>query len=313
MKQFVKYILRFLLPVLAVIAVLMVVPVNKRLRYKNINNDCYNHGIWIYDRIFENPAPVDIAFIGSSHTLNAINENRMQDSLNELHLNVTAFGYCRLGVNLYYVLVKDLLKNKSPKAIVLEVRETEDRFSHPVFPYLADERDAFAPYLLYNRDVIADLYDAVVFKMQLWQEICFGSNVNSEVNLSMHTYEGFPDTANAQMLEAAQKKRMAKDYSMSETEKNFSMKFPRHYLQAISALAAEKNIPLYFIYLPEFGSPLKEPTEMETYNSLGKVWLPPSEIFADKNNWFDDGHLNRAGAGKLSDWISGKIKEGVVK
>jgi hypothetical protein len=309
-KQFVIYIIRFLLPVLAVVIILMVIPVDKRLRYKNINDDCYNHGIWIHDRIFENPAPVDIAFIGSSHTINGINEKRIQDSCG---VNVSAFGYCRLGANLYYVLAKDLLKKKKPKAIILEVREVEDRYSHPVFSYLADEEDVFAPYLLYNRDIVKNYYNAIVFKMQIWQEICFGSNINSEINMSLHTYEGFADTANTKSMDIAKQKRSNEVHQMNETERNFHMKFPRHYLNKIHELAEKNNIPLFFLYMPQYGSSLKEPSEIKTYQQLGKVWIPPMDIYEDKNNWYDDGHLNRAGANKLSDWVTRKIKAEVLK
>jgi len=48
---------------------------------------------------------------------------------------------------------------------------------------------------------------------------------------------------------------------------------------------------------------------MMTYRKYGEVLIPPHEIFEDPDNWFDENHLNRAGASKLSAWVSGQIKK----
>jgi hypothetical protein len=312
-RVFFKHIIRFLLPVLACIVLLMIIPVDKRIRYLLMNNDCFNHGIRIHDRIFANRAPVDIAFIGSSRTINAINSQKIENAFVENQIHVNSFGYCRLGVNLNYVLFKDLLKTKRPTSIILEVRESESRFSHPVFPYLADESDVFMPYIFYNHNFLKDFYKAIVFKMQIYQQLCFKSDSNAVVNLALHSNDGFNDTADIKTLEDARLKQATKDYSLSKIEREYYLRFPFHYYKKIQELANEKGIQLYFIYMPQFGSPLKEPVEMNTYRKLGTVWIPPNEIFEDKNNWYDETHLNRTGANKLADWIIEKIKEDILK
>ena len=112
MKRLYKHIILFFLPVLLLI---IIVPVNKRQKYLGLENDCFNHAIWIYDRLYKNSKPVDIAFLGSSHTINGINDKLIEEELKRYNMTAANFGYCRLGRNLSYVLLKEIIKTKKPR------------------------------------------------------------------------------------------------------------------------------------------------------------------------------------------------------
>jgi hypothetical protein len=36
----------------------------------------------------------------------------------------------------------------------------------------------------------------------------------------------------------------------------------------------------------------------------GKTIIPPHYIFSNKDLWYDENHLNEAGAEKLTEWLS---------
>ena len=114
--------------------------------YHYLEKNCGNRAAWMYQRIFVDEAPVDIAFIGSSRTFSVVRDDLLEKNLG---LSVVNLGYCGMGRNLHYTIVKDLLNQKKVQHLILEVRSDEFRFSHPMFPYLAQNRDVFQPVLFF--------------------------------------------------------------------------------------------------------------------------------------------------------------------
>ena len=157
MKQILLKIALFFSLMMIPIVALFITPYSKEFAYHYIENDCYNHGAWIYDRITKNQASIDVAFIGSSHTIHAFQEEKMEVILGS-NYHLTNLGYCRYGRNLQYSLLKLLLQHKSPKLIVLEVSEDEEKNSHDIFPYIAKTCDLLFTPTLINRDYLSDLY-----------------------------------------------------------------------------------------------------------------------------------------------------------
>ena len=299
MKKFYRNILLFLVPMLLLI---LLIRVNPRLRYEGLAHDCFNHGIWIYDRIFNNNKRVDVAFFGSSHTINDVDDRLIEQRLIK-NLTVANFGYCRLGRNLSYVLLKELLKKKRPQYVFLEVREDEDYFSHPIFPYVASDRDVLFPHLLFDARYFSDIWVHFSYKIELLQDAVFSKDNVVPVRTGNFGHSAFPDTASPAILAKAYAEQNKPDGRPSKTERNFHLAFARGYLKAIGRLCEQGKIKLIFLYLPAYGSGLKQPKELATYAKYGEVWLPPQAVFDKKSNWHDAGHLNREGAKKLSLWL----------
>lgn len=302
MKKLIKNIVIFLIPIVVIIALL---PVNKRLMYQGLKDDCFNHGIWIYDRIFNNPKPIDIAFIGSSHTINGINDKLIskESDLGE----VVNLGYCRLGRNFSYVLLKELLLKKKPKYLVIEVREDEDRYSHPIFPYIAQSSDVFFANPLFNKDILTDLWTHLTYKIEISQDMFYKHEIPVAIRTDDFGFASSKDTAAISTLEEIKLKRSKPKYSMSKIEHDFYEKFAKVYLNKISELCIENNVKLVFLYLPGYGYSIEEPQEYETYIKLGEVLIPPKSILAGQANWHDENHLNQTGAKELSLWLNEQI------
>jgi hypothetical protein len=306
MKRLIRNILIFLLPVFLLI---VIIPVNKRLIYSGLINDCSNHGIWIYDRIHLNEKPIDIAFFGSSHTLNAVNDRLIEDSLKNMQLMVTNFGYCRLGNNLIYVFLKELVKTKKVKAMILEVREDENLFSHPIFPYITDSKDVLLSYPWFNKDQLKDIFIHFAYKTENIQKILFNRDSISNLNIENFGFLYSTDTASIFDLDAIKIDRNKPKLRQSSIQREFQMKYPRKYLEKIKNICDANNIKLYFLYIPAYGTPFFKPLEFDTYLKYGEVLLPPAEILEDKTNWTDINHLNLPGANKLSGWLAMKIRK----
>lgn len=261
----------------------------------------------MYDRMFEQSTPIDIAFLGSSHTISGLDDSLIQSLL----LNpksIVNLGYCRLGRNLTYTFLKDLLKEKRPEMLLIEARENENFYSHPIFPYLATERDVLASYPFFNPDVFSDAFTALGYKLELLQQAIFHQKEDFPVQVAPFGYAASPDTASMEILNAAKIRRSSRP-SLPKWKQDFYMTYPLHYLKLIGSLCKEHGVELRFIYIPSYGSGLRSPLQYKIYEQYGVVWTPPMEIFENPGHWFDDNHLNKAGGKALSQWVGEKLRE----
>jgi hypothetical protein len=311
MKRFLKYVFLFLLPLAAGMLVLLLRPLDKKRAYHYLTNDCEGRGAWIYRRLYESPRAVDIAFLGSSHTINGINDTLIEKKINEPvaeYRTVTNLGYCRLGRNLTYVMLDHLLEAKSPKLVIVEVMADEPTFGHPIFPFLAEGKDVLLPKSALDKSYPDDVYKAVMARLDhakkdLWKEkYPYTYSLKDSSGFGTNTF-----VADTKELDRFKDLRYRNQYKSHTWKRNFSMLFPRSYLQAMSELAKQKNVPLVFLYIPPYGEPERIPIEFETYKKYGEVWIAPDSVFTKKENWYDTDHLNETGANALSAWVAEQI------
>lgn len=304
MKKLFRNTALFLAPL---VVLLYFLPVQRRLKYQGLKDDCFNHGIWIHDRIFEHQTPIDLAFLGSSHTINGIDDKTLSDSLK---IKVANLGYCRLGINLSYVLLQELLQGKKIKTLVLEIRETEDRYSHPVFPHLASSSEVLFPHPFFNRDLGSDIWMHFSYKIELTQEYLY-SQKKAAFQSQSWGYAPHEDTANREILFKIKEERQANDKHLSSFAYRFYNAYPESYLKDVYQLCQEQQIELLFLYSPAFGAREKRPSGYDLYRKYGQVLLPPQALLDDPNHWHDENHLNRAGGQKLSAWLVKQLKKSI--
>ena len=127
---------------------------------------------------------------------------------------------------------------------------------------------------------------------------------NVQINKNDFGLASSPDTASAEFLRGIKEKRSIKKSELSEFERNFHMKFSRTYLEKIFKICEAKNIKIFFLYLPSYGSNVQIPKEYCTYIKYGKILIPPKKIFEKDLNWHDENHLNQTGAKELSNWLA---------
>jgi hypothetical protein len=303
MGKLVKNIILFLIPILLIIVLL---PVNKRFMFQGLKDDCSNIGIWVHDRIFNNPRDIDIAFLGSSRTMNSINDGLISDRL--AGREAVNFGYCRFGRDLHFILLKEIIRERNLKNLVIEVRDNENRFSHPVFPYIAQSRDVILANPIYNADLLSNVWTHFAYKIELVQDLIYMHDSAVPIRTGDFGFAPVEGTASTSKLDEIKKMRSIPKPEVMKIVQDFHACFARVYLEKISKICSERNIDIYFLYLPSYGSNIGKPKEYDTYLKYGEVLFPPNDIFDNQNNWYDENHLNKIGSKELSIWIVNQIK-----
>ncbi len=312
MKKFIQHTLLFLLPVLTGAVILFNLPTDKKRAYHYLTDDCEGRGAWMYRRIFESKEPVNIAFLGTSHTINGINDTLVNKYLLGSGSNQTScnLGYCRLGRDLTYVLMQHLIQQKETKTFVIEVLPDEYMLSHPIFAFLAEAVEVIQPKTFFNRSYFGNLHASLVSKLNyarqdLWREpYVYKYGLRENTGFSTNNY--YADTT---ALSKKKQVHYKNQYRSHTWKRSLTMSYSKAWLASIGELAKANGCRLIFLYIPPYGTPEKTPIEMATYQKYGEVWLPPDTIFTNQRNFYDDEHLNLEGANSLSAWVAGQLKK----
>jgi len=330
MKTILVRLLLFCIPIIAIIALLFALPYNRSFAYLNKNNQDCNTS-WIYHRVFENQTNIDIAFMGTSHTGCGINDKLIEDSIQtnlNTKLNVTNIAYCGGGRNLDIVVLKDLIKNKTPKIVFIELRNENDPF-HKDYGIIAPTKDLLFP-PSYSGKYFSNIYDGICSRWsQVREKYIFGPKLEinglqsleeqlhlnkipsnfgiyqkkkkiilSNNNSKEHSFvDVFKDTIKTEKANA---------YAQEEVKLNFT---DEKCMQKIVEILKENNISYYFLYIPSYSKYAETQIKQSPYAQMGTVLFPPETIFKNANLWIDTEHLNLAGATELSVWLSKEIQK----
>lgn len=297
-----------LLPFALGCVVLFAIPYDKRFGYYFPKENCMQQSGFLYDRIFHNDKPADIVFLGTSHTIDGVCDYRMEHSLKELglSLHVLNSGYCRPGRNAQYAILKDLLKTKKPKCVVIEVCEKENRDGHIDFAYLADTKDVLLPALVFNDNVLEDLYNALVVRFESVKQRVLNQYEPDSINTINYGHRE-DWTVMEKDIAKSQREHRVRDYKYTRGfARWFYNKISFRYIEKMVALAKINNIKVYFLYMPEYAS-ISHPEEIVFYEKRGTLLLPPDSIYNKPEYWKDVLHMNDDGAYAMSDWLSLKL------
>jgi hypothetical protein len=296
----------FLVPLAAGVIAIFSAPYDKGFGYGSMFPGCGNQGSWLYNRVFINPKKIDVAFIGSSHTMNAVNDACLRDlsQQNGVALEFTNLGFCRTGRDLQYTLAKDLLSRKKIKLLVIEVTERESYWSHPDFPYIASTHDLLRPVVL-NSEYPRIVIDGLTYRWEYSKNILFDNSPQEDTNtMSDHGFRGHDHIADKEQLVNAERQSRER---FSDTSDHFTLPYSRDWLKAIIDLADESHVRIAFLYLPGYGTPLKKPLENSWYSSYGQVITLPDSVRERQDFWYDDAHFNDRGAKALAPYLYSEI------
>lgn len=308
-QQLRRYTLFVLLGLLLLAALAFLLPKDRELAFANMRED-YIKGRWYYDRLFEDERPVDVAFIGTSHTNGNIRDDLVEALLREdygLDVHVANLGLPEHGRNLHYVVARDLFANKSPRLLVLEVKSYESRRSHHLFGRLARVDDIVLPALFVNPSIFRDVLSGL--RWQIEQYVLPEERLG-DVELEPHGFHnndrGVRLTAEEMAPLARKRHRIAVESHLGERFDGIEFAYPRHYVHRIIEMAQQSGTEIAFLYLPFFGA-AETPRDYQRYLETGEVWLPPRRIFDDPGFWKDPGHLNTWGATELAPWLAQQV------
>jgi hypothetical protein len=319
MRRFIQKLILFLLPFVAGIGYLFLGPFDKDYGYDYMLESCGKRD-FLYHRIFEDPTPVDVAFLGSSQTMCGLNDSLLEVLLSERigkKTGVANLGFCRPGRSLHYAILKDLLKKHTPHLVIIEVRDKEDRFSHPDFPFIADPVDLFFPVFFFNQRYPESLVDAAECrfnyrKSRMLKYPQAGTGMEADHRYGFIYSELIADTVELKRrLEKKVKSigRVKGNGFFSEIEDRITYRFPRETLKRTVRLAENAGVQVRFLYMRPYGSPVAEPGNLDLYLQLAPVLHPPDSLFLDPAAWLDFEHVNGPGAKALTEWLAEKLAD----
>ncbi|MCH8905355.1 MAG: hypothetical protein IIA45_15760 [Bacteroidetes bacterium] len=320
MKKFIIRTLLFIAPIITISGFVLFSPYDREFAFNYVRKDNdFHNSSWMYNKIFVDTSSIDAVFIGSSRTLNAVNDEyinkEFSKSKHQLN-NIAAMGYYRPGRNVYYVLAKDILKYKQPKYLIIEVRLAESRFSHITFPVVAEARDIVYAPLFINHDYFPDLLYGLKMRYLYHREKLYPTLTIKAVEWPNKAYGWIPynrveNPAKLTRLKARAWYRHGpvNEKSSSKYIRKIESLYAKQYLKKIYTLTKEANCKLVFLYLPSYGSNGIEPKERAIYERLGELWIPPIELFIDPAVYGDNNHLNLEGSDRLTKWLIKKLDE----
>lgn len=305
-----NYMKLLVVGVLLTFVVILCLPKNKSLAYKALQQD-YVKGGWIYNRVAEDKRPVDIAFVGTSHTEGNVNDALIEQGLNDefQHLfHVANMAIPQHGRNMHYVITKDIFKYKTPSYLILEVKAYESRKSHHLFAQVADIEDVITPDLTINIFALRDLFSSM--RWQVAQYL-----IPQDTGIEEYAQYGFRNndpgvSLDVQLLEelVEKRKRIVDESYFGGKLDAVEFSLPRKYIRKIIQIAEAKGSKVIFLYLPYYGAS-REPGDIEFYKQYGDVWVPPVEVLGNIEYWKDAGHLNTQGAYTLAPWLINKLED----
>lgn len=314
-------------------------PHDRYIRWQDMRVEAYARLGWIYERIHFDPTPIDVAFIGTSHTMNGIDSAAVADAIMRASpasrarpVHVTNLSIPAYGRNLHWLIARELLENRKVGMLVLEIFENETRKAHPLFLYPADVSDVLNAPLFINLDYFHDLVrlpyrQLSLFVKTLWPEEFGlrrvfdpahydGSMVDNTRVVQVHGVAITPlrdRRMDPSKLEAYRRQRAG--------EKNLHMlggrfdwleyRFPRYYVTKILDLAKQRGVAVKFLYLPAYGQP-DLPYDTSLYAGRGQI-ITANDILAKKENWEDIDHLNLYGAAELSARVGSLLAPSVAR
>jgi hypothetical protein len=315
----------FIVPIIVIALLLFNIPYSRKYAYLSKSNEDCNTS-WIYHRLFENPTNIDIAFIGTSHTGCGIDDGLIEKNINtELGkvVNVANIAYCGGGRNLDYLLIKDLIKEKKPKVIVIELKN-DNYLIHKDYGIMANGYDLWFP-PAFPSNYISTIYSGTKSRLNLLREnIIFGPVLeiglerekDGSIAMKKEYKDKLPHKKKKKVVFTISPKGNHSFYgvfkdSISEDQIKEHLKNKQEVqdgdidcIRKMVNIANENKTKIVFLYIPSYGNYFHDQLSVSEYSKMGTILFPPEKIFDTKGLWYDHEHFNIYGARAFSNWLS---------
>lgn len=302
----------FIFGMMLTVVIVSLLPIPDTLRYGSLKGTMTRVND-VHQRIVINPTPIDVAFIGTSHTWNGIADKEIQLILAKQGVNISVANLASswTGRDLHLFILRQLLANKNPRLVIIELNEHEYPYGHNVLPYVGDMSDMFCcrPYLdpqfpshfalflkqqIINAIHLVDMHENATKPIAMsefgWQPL------NQILNASVSTNQ--PESLKQRLIENAYK--MSAFYGLAVIEQ-------------MVKLAHANGVDVVFLYLPEYKYANRDSiVPIYNYTKLAPMIRIPEFIGSDTALWDDPAHLNRKGALELAPSIAQYIRERVL-
>ena len=322
-----RAVLALLALVLGLALLTPLLPTDPYLRYQLLEGTIYDRSRWIYERIHFDPAPIDVAFVGSSRTGAGISAPHLQARLAAAGVpaGVANFSMPENGRDLHWIIEKEMLSAKKPRLIVILVIEKPGRFGHPAYRYLAPTADVIDPGYLanikYPGNIIAFPYRQFRLVAGAIAPETFG--MTRQFDPARYAGTGYDTTVSFTTGDGdfIERDKVVPAATLAEGVRRYEkgvnppilkpdladLEFgdERTNIARMAKTAAAQGSKIAFLFLPYYTGP-HTIQERRFYERFGPV-LDASFISDQSQYYSDAAHLNHAGALVISDWLAPRI------
>ncbi|TND10079.1 MAG: hypothetical protein FD123_761 [Bacteroidetes bacterium] len=307
MRKFLIQVALFSIPLVAVTAGILFLKAPEKFQYTYLRDDCDARGWWLYQRLFTQEKPVDMAFIGTSRTMRGVNDSLLEGYLDSAgnHSKVLNAGYCRFGRDLEALVAGDILQtNPGLKKIIIEVNEKEGISGHPVYYCLADSRELLVPESFVNQEYFGNIYKGFSVRLDYLRRNFLQTEKPLRPGIAQFGCVHTDHRADTADLLQSKKHCFENPWNKAPGSwKKFQLRYTFAWLNHIVQQAKEQGCEIAFLYLPAYGCGNAAPRELEYYKQFGDVFIPPLSILDKPENWSDHDHFNSNGSRELTRWL----------
>jgi hypothetical protein len=151
-------------------AVTLIMPDDRYLRFQQLTDTIQYRSRWIYERIHFDQTPIDVAVVGASRILYAVNAPLLEQQLSmraRSNVHVANLALPQAGFDLSTVLMREVIRYKHPKLVIGMAIEKFPLNGHPAFKDLADIGDIVNAPILVNVNYFSDLMHAEYRQIKL--------------------------------------------------------------------------------------------------------------------------------------------------
>lgn len=293
-------------------------------RWQLVGGTLYGNATWSYERIHFDPAPVDVAIIGSSRSQIGLSAPRIAAQLAARGRPATVANMSVIedGRNIEWAITDELFKAKRPKLLVVVVSEEFNRWGHPGFKYVAPAAAVAWPPAPFLHNSLYDIAYLPFRQMKLFAAARFPATFGLRTAFDADAYAATPTDytvaqtladgvridmtgthspadllAEARAFAATQRPSMVPSFLTAVTDADNPA-----YVTRIARLAAAHGARLIFVFLPKFGG-AGTIEGRDFYARLGAV-EDYADLGRDASLYQSFAHLNHAGAMIASDRVA---------
>lgn len=300
-------------------------PDNPYQRWQLLDGTIHNRARWIYERIHFDPQPIDVVLIGPSRMGAGVSAPQLARAMGLAEARVVNFAMPENGRNLHAVIVDELYTQKRPRLIVVGVIEKPSRFGHSAYRYVAPAADLAVPHYAGNVKWPGDLVFLPWRQLRLAAARAFPAAMGLAPQFDAARYPGSSIDTSGEAFLPESKRWPGGVTPLSELERGVKklnagttppilpaamadIEFgdERVNIRRIVAAARAHGTRIVFVALPYYTGPA-DVQERALYEAAGPL-LDAHFLSDDPALYADYGHLNGAGAARLSAWLGVQLQ-----
>jgi hypothetical protein len=314
-------------------ALTLALPHDTAIRYRSFQDTIFDRLGWIYDRIANDPTPIDVLVIGPSREARGVNADYVQQALaaRGVEASIANLSIPAAGVDWQISVLRETLKHHPEvKLVIWGVVEALPRDGHQAFADLATPGEILSSPWLINRNLPGDIAQLPYRQMELALATELPDAFELSRDFDPAAYPGprpdhrlfsapdfdpetdraqnsTPEHAEALVRESRNRHREITPPVLPGPLQRFEFGVSRHYIRELGKLARAHDFEVAFLFLPFFdGYP--DAIEADWLAERGAYW-GAGFLRDDPDNFGDAAHLSQTGMEALTPWLADRIAE----